>query len=101
MNWNNLSEKSNTKISKLMIDREDDFKFHRAYLAYAASWDDNNSDEARTDLNDLIDDLSNNKINYHTFYAQLNHFRRSVEYRSRALIQGQRKKEWQKKEAKS
>ena len=83
-----------------MIDREDDFRFHRAYLAYADSWEENNSDEARIKLNDLIDSLSNNKIGYHTFYAQLDHFRRRVEYRSRALIQGERKREWQQKEAK-
>ena len=47
-----------------MIDRENDFRFHCAYLAYSKSWDENDATEAREKLNELIESLSNEKISY-------------------------------------
>ena len=87
-------------VSKLNIDREDDFRFHCAYLAYSKAWDENEDEESREKLNSLIESLSNDKINYYTFYGEINQFREKTDYQRGQMIQSQRKFEWRKKEAK-
>ena len=101
-----MNEENNETISKLLIDNEKDFKFHMAYLAYSSAWDENDNDEARKNLNDLIKSLSDNKTSYQTFYMQLKRFRADDSLgdrggRSRfSSIQTQRKREWQANESK-
>lgn len=86
-------------VTKLLIDRENDFRFHCAYLAYSKSWDENDTAEAREKLNELIESLSNDKISYPLFYDGLNEFRRDFDYQKNR-IQTVRKREWRRKEAK-
>jgi translation initiation factor IF-2 len=57
-------------VTKLMIDRPSDFKFHVAYLAYSHSWDKTASQETKTKLNEIISSLSNQEIDYSTFYEK-------------------------------
>ena len=86
-------------ISKLSIDRADDFRFHVAYLAYSQAWDENVNDEVRKKLNDLIESLSENRTDYKSFYYKLDRFRENVEHR-RHNIKSQRKIAWRKREEK-
>lgn len=101
-----MNKENNETISKLLIDNEKDFKFHLAYLAYSSAWDENDNDEARKKLNDLVKSLSDNKSSYQTFYMQLKRFRADDSLgdgRGRSKfspIQTQRKREWQANESK-
>ena len=101
-----MNEKNNETLSKLLIDNEKDFKFHMAYLAYSDAWDENDNDEVRKKLNDLIKPLSDNKTSYQTFYIRLKRFRADDSLgggrgRSKFIpIQTQRKREWQANESK-
>jgi hypothetical protein len=101
-----LNEENNETTSKLLIDNEKDFKFHLAYLAYSSAWDENDNDEARKKLNNLVKSLSDNKSSYQTFYMQLKRFRADDSLgdgsgRSKfSPIQTQRKREWQANESK-
>jgi len=58
-------------VTKLMIDRPSDFKFHVAYLAYSRSWDKTASQETKTKLNEIISSLSNQEIDYSIFYEKM------------------------------
>ena len=94
-----MTEESVQTPNKLPIDREDDFKFHCAYLAYSKAWDENTAPEARKKLNELIESLQGQKISYDLFYRQLDEFRDIHGY-MRQGIQTARKREWRYKEQK-
>ena len=94
-----LTEEKPKDAHKLLIDRESDFKFHCAYLAYSQAWEENDNAQAREKLNNLIESLSNNRTDYYAFYQELNSFRSNVGYRSYNRIQTSRKSEWRHKEA--
>jgi hypothetical protein len=90
-------------ISKLLIDKPSDFRFHAAYLVYSDAWDKASSNEAKSKLNENIAALSEEKIDFETFYRQISQFR--VEFNpehfsggGRTFIETQRKKDWRKRE---
>jgi len=96
--------KEETSASKLLIDRPADFKFHAAYLAYSEAWDKTASQETKSQLNEIMESLSKNEIDYESFYEKINHYRMSFSpesTRSRTFIETQRKREWRRKAAKS
>jgi hypothetical protein len=88
------------EITKLLIDKPSDFKFHAAYLAYSETWDKINSPDIRTELNNLIKALSKKQIDYSSFYRTLDEHRRTgskhFEF-SRQRIETQRKRDWRQK----
>lgn len=98
------SKKDNVVASKLLIDRPSDFKFHAAYLAYSEAWDKTASQETKSKLNEIIESLSKNEIDYQNFYQKINQYRmnfRPERTRSKTYIETQRKREWRRKAAKS
>lgn len=82
---------------KLMIDNPSDFQFHAAYLAYAETYDKTTESEVRKELNQSIEALKLNQIDYSTFYRNLDQYRagtnQSQSY-GRFYVKTQRKKEW-------
>ena len=90
-------------LSKLDIDRPQDFKFHIAYEVYSQAWDDNDSEPIRAKLNELISSLSNNEDQYGSYYAQIKPYRKDLDSFSpgRKRIQGQKKKAWQRDDNKA
>ena len=90
-------------LSKLDVDRPQDFKFHIAYEVYSQAWDDNDSEPIRSKLNELISSLSNNQHEYGSFYAQIKPYRKDLDSFSpgRKRIQGQKKRAWAKDDAKA
>jgi len=91
----------NKTASKLEIDRPDDFKFHVAYDVYSRAWDENPSDAIRLRLNELISSLSNDENFYSDFYAQISEYRKDSGFfkSGRTRIGTQRKREWQRNDA--
>jgi len=96
---------ASTAVSKLLIDRPSDFRFHAAYLIYSGAWDKNASQEARTKLNEIMEALSKNEMDYEKFYQEINRYRAefnpehfSGEGRMKTFIETQRKKDWRKRE---
>jgi hypothetical protein len=88
------------EVTKLLIDKPSDFKFHAAYLAYSETWDKINSSDTRTELNNIIKALSKEEIGYSSFYRTLDEYRRhgSKHYEfSRQRIETQRKRDWRQK----
>jgi len=87
--------------SKLDIDKPLDFKFHVAYMAYSEAWEDNRSEDTRGQLNELISSLSSGKSGYEEFYANLSQYRKQQVEFHRERIQGMRKRDYRRSEAKS
>jgi len=93
-------------VSKLQIDRPADFRFHAAYLVYAEAWDRSASEDAKKKLNELIESLSKETIDYENFYTGIGQYR--VEFNpehyvgsprsSRVWIETERKRDWRRKE---
>jgi len=103
----NLPEEQTTTetVSKLLIDRPSDFRFHAAYLIYSSSWDKATSQEVRKKLNEMVEALSKNEMDYEKFYQEINryraefnpeHFKGNVSMKT--YIETQRKKDWRKRE---
>jgi hypothetical protein len=92
------------KVEKLLIDKPSDFKFHAAYMAYSEAWDKLGSPETKAELNDLLQSLSKDEIEYSNFYTMLDEYRRHgskhYEY-PRQRIETQRKRDWRKKQTRS
>ena len=98
------SNKEDIAAPKLLIDRPSDFRFHAAYIAYSEVWDKTASQETKNKLNEIIESLSKNEIDYQNFYEKINQYRmnfRPERTRSRTYIETQRKREWRRKTAKS
>ncbi len=96
------TESNDEEITKLIIDRQSDFRFHAAYLAYSKTWDKTASQEVKNKLNEIISSLSKEEIRYSSFYKELDQFRRqgAKHYAyPRKRIETQRKKEWRKRRA--
>ncbi len=96
------SNEDKQEISKLMVDRPSDFRFHAAYLAYSETWDKITSQETKTELNDIMSLLSNQEISYSSFYKRLDEYRRqgSPHYAfPRKRIETQRKRDWRKRQS--
>jgi len=91
------------EVTKLMIDKPSDFRFHAAYLAYSEMWDKTTSQETKMELNEIILSLFKEEISYLDFYKRLDQFRRpgSKHYAyPRKRIETQRKRDWRKKQTK-
>ena len=92
------------EITKLLIDKPSDFKFHAAYLAYSETFDKIGSHDIRAELNNILVALSKDKMDYSDFYRQLDDYRRhgSKHYEfSREKIETQRKRDWRQKQTRS
>ena len=61
-------------VPKLMIDKESDFRFHAAYLAYSQAWDKTALQETKERLNELILSISKEEIDYESFYEKMNRY---------------------------
>jgi len=103
----NTEEKptTSTAVDKLLIDQPSDFRFHAAYLIYSSAWDKNTSQEVREKLNELMEALSKNEMDYERFYQEINRYRAefnpehfSGDMRTKTYIETQRKKDWRKRE---
>jgi len=98
-----MTEETNPQteeVTKLLIDKPSDFKFHAAYLAYSGTWDKITSPDTRTELNNILTSLSKEEMSYSSFYKTLDEYRRrgSKHYEfSRQRIETQRKRDWRKK----
>ena len=98
-----MSEQSNennqTQVEKLLLDDPNNFQFHAAYLVYSESFDKARDNQVKTELNQNITDLSENKIDTQTFYMNISRFRKSdVPRQERFSMQTQRKRDWRNKE---
>ena len=89
------------EVTKLMVDRPSDFRFHAAYVAYSETWDKTSSQETKSELNEIMSSLSKEEISYSSFYKRLDQFRRrdSRHYAyPRKRIETQRKRDWRKRQ---
>jgi len=90
-------------LEKLPIDNPSDFQFHAAYLTYSTIYDKATIPETKKKLNENIKALQENRIDYPTFYRNINQYRTEegsqFDY-SRTFIKGQKKKEWRRAEQK-
>jgi len=88
-------------VSKLTFQRMNDFKFTAAYNVYSLAWDNRQGDDDRMRLNSLITQLFNEEISYPHFYREMEQYKGSLsgsrEFR-RARIQGERKRDFRRKE---
>jgi hypothetical protein len=96
-------QSNDEEVTKLMIDRPSDFRFHAAYLAYSETWDKTASQEGKTKLNEIMTSLSKEEISYSSFYKMVDQFRRhgAKHYAyPRKRIDTQRKRDWRKRQTK-
>ena len=99
-----MTEESNhaetTSPEKLLIDSPSDFQFHAAYLTYSSTYDKTTNLETKKQLNQKITDLQQKRIDYSTFYKNINQYRAETNaqhhYSSR-FIKTQKKREWRRK----
>ena len=87
------------KTEKLLIDNTSNFQFHAAYLVYSDAFD-KAGEEAKQELNHNLEDLTQNKIDYSTFYMNISRFRKVDEMPRRGgkfTVTTQRKKDWRMK----
>jgi hypothetical protein len=97
----NMTEQPNEQNNpqKLLIDNPQNFQFHAAYLVYGEAFDKARDNQAKTELNQNIQNLSENKISMETFYMNISRFRKiDAPRQERFSMQTQRKKDWRKKE---
>lgn len=90
--------------TKLLIDKPSDFKFHAAYMAYSDTWDKISSANMRNELNDMLESLSKDQMDYSDFYKTLDDYRNrgSKHYAfAREKIETQRKRDWRQKQTRS
>jgi hypothetical protein len=97
-----MTEQSNEKNQhapeKLEIDDLSNFQFHAAYSVYAETFDRTSDDESKEELNQIIEDLKENRMDYETFYRDIAPYRKiDVPRQERFSMQTQRKKDWRKK----
>ncbi len=89
-------------VPKLVFEKVTDFKFMAAYEAYSKGFD-GAPEENRKDLNNAVQSLHDGTISYPQFYEQINKYIQGSDegksYR-RAKIEGQRKQEYNRSEAK-
>ena len=94
------SERQEENCEKLLIDDASDFKFHVAYMAYSEIFDRTFDLENKKSLNENIVSLQKNKIDYSTFYINIDQFR-SISSSSgsshRSFIKTQKKRDWRRR----
>jgi hypothetical protein len=97
-NEQNNNNPSAPQIEKLLIDDLNHFQFHAAYLVYSETFDKVTEAEAKKELNQNLEDLKSNKIDYETFYVNISHHRKlTMPRQERFSLTTQRKKDWRKK----
>jgi hypothetical protein len=97
-NDQNSNPQSAPQIEKFLIDDPSQFRFHAAYLVYSETFDKAPDAQAKKDLNQNLEDLKANKIDYETFYLNISHYRKlDIPRQERFSMQTQRKKDWRKK----
>ena len=95
---NNTQSNPTPQIEKLLIDDPLHFQFHAAYLVYSDTFDAAADVQAKKELNQNLEDLKANEIDYETFYLNISRFRKlDVPRQERFSMQTQRKKDWRKK----
>lgn len=90
-------KKEEATPEKLLIDDTTDFQFHAAYLAYSEAFDKRTDAKSRQDLNKNIEALKKSKMDYATFYANVNQYRAGMgteQRHSGLFLKTQRKKDW-------
>ena len=99
-----IEETRTEQVTKLLIDKPSDFKFHAAYIAYSETWDKITESHIRTELNNILETLSKDEMDYSEFYRELDDYRRHgskhFEF-SRERIDTQRKRDWRQKQTRS
>ncbi len=91
------AEKKEPLPEKLLIDDPNDFRFHAAYLVYSEVFDRKPDAQVRAELNQMIEALKANKIEYPEFYGKIGQYRSSAGYgqdQSRFFMKTMRKKDW-------
>jgi hypothetical protein len=74
------------------------FQFHAAYVVYEESFDKVSDVQSKSELNQNLQDLKDNKISLETFYMNVSRYRRlDVPRQERFSMQTQRKRDWRKK----
>jgi hypothetical protein len=97
-NEQNNNNPSAPQMEKLLIDDPSHFQFHAAYLVYSDTFDVVTDAQAKKELNQNLEDLKANKIDYETFYLNISHYRKlDMPRQERFSMQTQRKKDWRKK----
>ncbi len=94
------SEKDKLDLErKVIIEGSSNFQFHAAYLAYLEAYDKASDSDVRRYLNQNIIALQQNKIDYQTFYRNINQYRSisTAQYHSKLNIKTQSKGEWRSK----
>jgi hypothetical protein len=87
------------QIEKLLIDNPQNFQFHAAYMVYAETFDKISDPQAKTALNQNIQDLKDSRIDSETFYLNISTYRNMERpRRERFTVSTQRKRDWRKKE---
>lgn len=97
-------ENKESSPEKLVIDNPADFQFHAAYLAYSEAFDKRNEPKIRVELNENIEALKRNDIDYSTFYRTVNQYRTgmgSEQPHTGLFLKTQRKKDWRRSTQKS
>ena len=97
-NGSDNSNQPTSKIEKLLVDDPSRFQFHAAYLVYSETFDKSADAQAKKELNQNLEDLKANKIDYETFYLNISRYRKlEIPRQERFSMQTQRKKDWRKK----
>ncbi|MCD6464975.1 hypothetical protein J7L27_01230 [Candidatus Bathyarchaeota archaeon] len=83
-------------LKKVNVKGFSNFQFHAAYLAYSEAYDKATDPEVKKFLNQNIIQLQENKIDYQTFYRNINQYRSidSSRFRYRSNIRTQSKSRW-------
>jgi hypothetical protein len=92
------------QIEKLLIDDPFNFQFHAAYLVYEEAFDKVSDVQAKTELNQNLQDLKDSKIDLETFYGNISRYRHVEQMPrqgGRLTVATQRKKDWRKKTQRS
>lgn len=86
--------------TKLLLDEPTNFQFHAAYLVYSELFDNIPDILVKKDLNNKIEALRNNEIDFETFYANIAHHRKLGPAPRQGMysVQTQRKRDWRVKE---
>jgi hypothetical protein len=104
--WINMTEQPNElnnnesapQTEKLLIDDPSQFQFHAAYMVYSEAFDKTTDAEAKKELNQNLENLKANKIDYETFYVNISRYRKlDMPRQERFSMQTQRKKDWRMK----
>jgi hypothetical protein len=88
-------QNSTPQIEKLLIDDTSNFQYHAAYMVYSETFDKTKNVNAKSDLNQIIQDLKDGKTDFETFYVKMAPLRNlEVPRHERFQMATQRKKDW-------